>query len=200
MAHHHHHHMGTLEAQTQGPGSMGSLSTSISSITTNTTNLGNSTAAALGGGATYDPATGAISAPSYTTYNANGTTATNTSVGAAIDNINANGIKYFHANSTDPDSVATGTNSVAIGPNAVANVDYSVAIGSGATTSAAVPVASASVGGLTFGGFAGSAPIGVFSVGAPGAERQITNVAAGRISAASTDAVNGSQLYATNSN
>ncbi|WP_410694560.1 hypothetical protein, partial [Chryseobacterium sp. SIMBA_038] len=36
------------------------------------------------------------------------------------------------------------------------------------------------------------------SVGATGAERTITNVAAGRITAASTDAVNGSQLYATN--
>ncbi|MDK7282018.1 hypothetical protein QP477_11450, partial [Haemophilus seminalis] len=37
---------------------------------------------------------------------------------------------------------------------------------------------------------------GVVSVGAPGKERQITNVAAGRISSTSTDAINGSQLYA----
>jgi len=36
------------------------------------------------------------------------------------------------------------------------------------------------------------------SVGAPGAERQITNVAAGELSATSTNAINGSQLYATN--
>ncbi|WP_260432858.1 hypothetical protein, partial [Burkholderia stagnalis] len=35
------------------------------------------------------------------------------------------------------------------------------------------------------------------SVGAAGAERQVTNVAAGQISASSTDAINGSQLYAT---
>src|SRR5690606_30776861 len=37
---------------------------------------------------------------------------------------------------------------------------------------------------------------GVVSVGAPGAERQIQNIAAGTLSATSTDAVNGSQLYA----
>ncbi|WP_306171459.1 hypothetical protein, partial [Burkholderia pseudomallei] len=38
--------------------------------------------------------------------------------------------------------------------------------------------------------------MGVVSVGAPGAERQITNVAAGQVTASSTDAINGSQLYA----
>jgi autotransporter adhesin len=179
--------------------SIGSLSTSLSSITTNTTNLGTSTAEALGGGATYDPATGKISSPSYVTYNNDGTTTTNQNVGAAVDNINAKGIKYFHANSTEADSEATGENSVAIGPNAKANLANSVAIGNGATTSAAVGVSSSSVGGVTFGGYAGANPIGTFSVGAPGQERQVTNVAAGRVSADSTDAVNGSQLFATNS-
>ncbi|MFP3617642.1 hypothetical protein SB778_47190, partial [Paraburkholderia sp. SIMBA_050] len=54
--------------------SIGSLSTGLSTVTTKTDNLGNSTAAALGGGASYHPATGSVSAPSYTTYNANGTT------------------------------------------------------------------------------------------------------------------------------
>ena len=51
--------------------------------------------------------------------------------------------------------------------------------------------------GHTFGGFAGvgSAANGSVSVGKAGAERQIKNVAAGEISATSTDAVNGSQLY-----
>ena len=43
--------------------------------------------------------------------------------------------------------------------------------------------------------FAGGAPVGTVSVGAEGKERTITNVAAGRISATSTDAINGSQLY-----
>lgn len=44
--------------------------------------------------------------------------------------------------------------------------------------------------------FAGVNPTSTVSVGAEGKERQITNVAAGRISGTSTDAINGSQLYA----
>jgi hypothetical protein len=44
--------------------------------------------------------------------------------------------------------------------------------------------------------FAGVNPTSTVSVGAEGKERQITNVAAGRISDTSTDAINGSQLYA----
>ncbi|KVT14273.1 hypothetical protein WT24_09835, partial [Burkholderia sp. MSMB1078WGS] len=88
----------------------------MSSIANNNTNLGNSTAGAIGGGATYDPTTGAISAPSYVTYNSDGSTTINNNVGSAIDNINAHGIKYFHANSTAPDSQAVGVDSVAIGP------------------------------------------------------------------------------------
>ncbi|OWK24214.1 hypothetical protein AJ87_23515 [Rhizobium yanglingense] len=58
------------------------------------------------------------------------------------------------------------------------------------------------VGGATIGStaytFAGATPAGAFSVGALGAERQIQNVAAGQLSGSSTDAVNGSQLFATN--
>jgi len=44
--------------------------------------------------------------------------------------------------------------------------------------------------------YAGSNPAGVITVGSVGAERRIQNVAAGLVSATSTDAVNGSQLYA----
>lgn len=44
--------------------------------------------------------------------------------------------------------------------------------------------------------YAGSSPAGVVTVGSVGAERRIQNVAAGLVSATSTDAVNGSQLYA----
>ena len=62
--------------------------------------------------------------------------------------------------------------------------------------------ATTAVGGTTIGGvaytFAGTTPAGAFSVGSVGAERQIQNVAAGRLSGSSTDAVNGSQLFATN--
>ncbi|MGK0547998.1 hypothetical protein ACSEE7_21150, partial [Halomonas cupida] len=46
--------------------------------------------------------------------------------------------------------------------------------------------------------FAGGDAKGTVSVGAVGSERTVTNVAAGQLSATSTDAVNGSQLYATN--
>jgi autotransporter adhesin len=65
-------------------------------------------------------------------------------------------------------------------------------------TDAAVGTSGATIQGKHY-DFAGTAPVGTVSVGAQGAERTITNVAAGRISADSTDAVNGSQLYATNS-
>ncbi|WP_196493309.1 YadA family autotransporter adhesin, partial [Burkholderia territorii] len=174
-----------------------SLSTGLSALATSTTNTGNSTAAALGGGATYDATTGTVTAPSYTMYDKNGTTSTVNSVGSAINSINSQGIKYFHANSTAADSQALGIDAVAIGPNAVANNPGDVALGSGSITAAANPTVSANIGGTTY-SFAGATPTSVVSVGAPGAERQITNVAAGRVTATSTDAVNGSQLYATN--
>lgn len=49
---------------------------------------------------------------------------------------------------------------------------------------------------ITFGEFAGSNPLATVSIGKEGQYRTITNVAAGRISATSTDAINGSQLFA----
>ncbi|TLG90859.1 hypothetical protein FEM54_15720 [Pseudomonas edaphica] len=124
---------------------------------------------------------------------------------------NGAGIKYFHSNSALGDSTATGTDSVAIGPVATASADNaialgnganasianSLALGNGATTAAATATASGVINGTTY-NYAGTAPVGVLSVGAVGAERQISNVAAGRVSATSTDAVNGSQLNATN--
>jgi trimeric autotransporter adhesin len=73
-----------------------------------------------------------------------------------------------------------------------------VALGQGASVSAAaVPTANGTINGTAY-TYAGGAPIGVVSIGTKGGERQITNVAAGQVSTASTDAVNGSQLYATN--
>ena len=73
----------------------------------------------------------------------------------------------------------------------------SVALGDSSTVSAAVGTASTQIRGETY-NFAGSKPVGTVSVGSKDAERTITNVAAGRLDASSTDAVNGSQLYATN--
>ncbi|OXI30913.1 hypothetical protein CFB89_26855 [Burkholderia sp. AU16741] len=92
---------------------------------------------------------------------------------------------------------ATAADALAFGTNAQANVANSIALGANSVTAAAVGTSSATIGGVTY-PFAGSSPVGVVSVGAPGQERQITNVAAGRISATSTDAINGSQLNATN--
>lgn len=91
---------------------------------------------------------------------------------------------------------ATATDTMALGRGAIAANAGDVALGAGSVTSVANPVSSATVGSTTFSSFAGANPTSVVSVGAVGSERQITNVAAGQISAASTDAVNGSQLYA----
>ncbi|MBN8954821.1 MAG: YadA-like family protein, partial [Rhizobium tropici] len=121
-----------------------------------------------------------------------------TNLNNEITNINTGaGIKYFHANSTLPDSQAIGTNSVAVGPNAVANNAGDVAIGLNAASGATTAVSGATVGGTAY-TFAGATPAGAFSVGSAGAERQIQNVAAGQLNGGSTDAVNGSQLFATN--
>src|SRR5690606_13374867 len=119
-------------------------------------------------------------------------------LGDTITDINNGaGIKYFHANSTLADSQAVGTDSVAIGPNAIANNEGDIALGCGSVTEAAVATANVSIGGVVY-DFDGDAPTSTVSVGAVGAERTITNVAAGRLSDSSTDAVNGSQLHATN--
>ncbi|MCW0424144.1 Autotransporter adhesin BadA [Xanthomonas sacchari] len=92
---------------------------------------------------------------------------------------------------------ASGSNTVAVGTGAAASTANSVALGNGSTTTAAVATTGTTLRGQTY-AFAGSAPVGVVSVGSAGSERQIQNVAAGQLSASSTDAVNGSQLYATN--
>ena len=92
---------------------------------------------------------------------------------------------------------ARATNAVALGSNATANNAGDVALGAGSTTAAAVATTGVTLLGNGY-SFAGTAPASTVSVGSAGHERTITNVAAGRISATSTDAVNGSQLYATN--
>ncbi|MGN8120017.1 hypothetical protein, partial [Labrys sp. 22185] len=256
--------------------------------------LGNSVASGLGGGSSFDPSSGTV----ITSLNYGGSTFT--SVQSVLDkiggSINGGGIKYFHANSTDPDSVASGPNAVAIGPNskasagnafaagngAQASAESSVAVGNGAeasgndsiatgtqakasgegaiatgknaeasgtgstamgsgskatadgatavgANSSATTANSTAIGngaqasanegdvalgagsvtstvvnttGRTINGtpytFAGTNATSTVSVGSAGNERTVTNVAAGQISATSTDAVNGSQLYATN--
>ena len=92
----------------------------------------------------------------------------------------------------------TGKNGVALGNNTKVANENAVAIGNGSETAAAVATPSATINGVAH-NFAGVNPASTVSVGKAGAERTITNVAAGRISAASTDAINGSQLYAVTS-
>ena len=92
----------------------------------------------------------------------------------------------------------TGKNGVALGNNTKVANENAVAIGNGSETAAAVATPSATINGVTH-NFAGVNPASTVSVGKAGAERTITNVAAGRISATSTDAINGSQLYAVTS-
>jgi autotransporter adhesin len=92
-------------------------------------------------------------------------------------------------------ATASAGNGVAIGSGATATNAGDVALGSGSVTSTAVGVSSATVNGVTFSGFAGANPTSAVSIGSAGNERQLQNVAAGQVTATSTDAVNGSQLY-----
>ena len=93
---------------------------------------------------------------------------------------------------------ASAEDAVAIGTNAQSTLKGAVALGSGSTTATtATKQTSTTVNGIAY-NFAGatSDPNMQVSVGAAGKERQIKNVAAGEVSATSTDAINGSQLFA----
>ena len=92
-------------------------------------------------------------------------------------------------------SASTATKGIAIGVGAQANHVNGVALGSDSETAAAVPTTNATINGITYNGFAGTAPTSTVSIGKSGGERTLTNVAAGRIADTSTDAINGSQLY-----
>ena len=92
----------------------------------------------------------------------------------------------------------TAKNGMALGSNTKVANENAIALGAGSETAAAVATLSATINGTAH-NFAGVNPASTVSVGKAGSERTITNVAAGRISAASTDAINGSQLYAVTS-
>ena len=92
----------------------------------------------------------------------------------------------------------TAKNGMALGSNTKVANENAIALGAGSETAAAVATPSATINGTAH-NFAGVNPASTVSVGKAGSERTITNVAAGRISAASTDAINGSQLYAVTS-
>ena len=96
------------------------------------------------------------------------------------------------------DANASADNAMAIGTNAIANKNNSIALGSDSTTATnATKQENATVNGVTYNFAGATSDTGMqLSIGAAGKERQIKNVAAGEVSATSTDAINGSQLYA----
>ena len=94
---------------------------------------------------------------------------------------------------------AAKTNSIAIGTGAIANRDNAVAIGGGSTTDKQGTIqTNMTQNGFTLNWAAGdkTLPGDIVSFGSVGYERQLKNVAAGEVSQTSTDAINGSQLYA----
>ena len=99
-----------------------------------------------------------------------------------------------------PGTIASGLGASAFGVGASATQDKSVAIGAGSTTTInAEKITTATVNDITYGGFAGTNNLthgSQVSFGTKGYERQLKNVAPGAITSTSTDAINGSQLYA----
>ena len=82
----------------------------------------------------------------------------------------------------------------ALGSNATVNNVRGVALGAKSETAAPVSTASETINGLKY-NYAGGTADSTVSVGNNSTKRTITNVAAGRVNAQSTDAINGSQLY-----
>ena len=142
-------------------------------------------------------------------YGAETTVSGNNSVAIGDTNTVASARTYAIGNNINvaagaDDSLVFGTqaavgaaNTVAIGANANAAQANSVALGAGSATDAPHTGDYTLNGSYTAAGLPNAAN-GTVSVGSAGKERQIQNVAAGVISATSTDAINGSQLYATN--
>ena len=83
---------------------------------------------------------------------------------------------------------------LALGSQATVNNVRGVALGAKSTTAAPVSTASETINGLQY-NYAGGTADSTVSVGNTSTKRTITNVAAGRVNAQSTDAINGSQLY-----
>ncbi|VTU06367.1 YadA domain-containing protein [Actinobacillus porcinus] len=140
---------------------------------------------------------------SYAIGNDNVINSSNTFVlGNDVNNkLDANGkITGQAAGNTVENSVYLGNKSTATAGDGSAtgtlkNLKQDGTQGSTTTAGSTGTVSTAKVGNMTYGGFAGAKADGVVSVGAAGNERRVQNVAAGEISATSTDAINGSQLY-----
>ena len=148
------------------------------------TNLGLQNATTVGQ-LSYAGGNQAVAVGSEANANATNSVAVGANTFSAKDNSVAVGYK----------AATVGDSAIAIGRESNATHDNSVAIGAGSVSKKEVSVNQATIGTVTYVGFAGNNPVATFSVGAKDKERQIVNVAAGEISATSTDAINGSQLY-----
>lgn len=89
----------------------------------------------------------------------------------------------------------SGNNTFVMGNNVTTSLENAVILGNDATDGDVVSTSSYTFNNGKTVNYAGTTPISTVSVGAKDKERTITNVAAGRVSATSTDAINGSQLY-----
>jgi len=132
---------------------------------------------ALGGGASIDPVTGAVTGPTYTLANGGAQSSLDGALSALDQAISdsAGNNPYLAINSIGSDAAATGNDAIGLGSGAIASGNNAVALGANAVADLPNTV----------------------SVGTAGSERKIVNVAAGDLSATSTDAVNGAQLYAS---
>ncbi|EOV4413521.1 YadA-like family protein [Escherichia coli] len=134
-------------------------------------------------------------------------------VADAVNMLNREGTKYFKAASSGQAAKAEGRDSIAVGQGAVSRGQNSIAMGNAAEVTRQAAAGSVAIGSYARAGRAntgtyalnGQAVAGrtgsdtaVVSFGQPGQERQLQSVAPGVLSANSTDAVNGSQLHATN--
>ena len=95
-------------------------------------------------------------------------------------------------------AIAAADDSIAIGKNALVdtNQQRSIALGANSKTANVVSTPNQFVNGLWYKNLAGGSADSTLSVGSDTVKRTITNVAAGRMNPSSTDAINGSQLYA----
>ena len=89
----------------------------------------------------------------------------------------------------------SGNNTFVMGNNVTTALENAVILGNDSTDGDVVGTSSYTFNNGKTVNYAGTTPISTVSVGAKDKERTITNVAAGRVSATSTDAINGSQLY-----
>ncbi|WP_432525512.1 YadA-like family protein [Moraxella sp. ZY21109] len=155
--------------------------------------LGNKTIAVGYGNVVTGNNSGAFGDPNYISGNESYAVGNNNNITTTNTHVVGNNVKV-----TADNSVALGNNASITAGNAVGTVAKKTDGTNGNTTTAGTTgkVETATVRGVTYGGFAGATSTGAVSVGASGAERRIQNVAAGEVSATSTDAINGSQLYA----